>query len=141
MWILSCVQLTNTCSKLKNSFLVTLVALSTAKTTSSEKTIYFLTLLSRSINKVLMLFTCKNFIFSEFAWKNIFCYTKWWGRRGRGRANASCPLLSLSHCVRNILWTYVSALNVLRIPSVLSAFLHTIWSPLSSLFPKLSFLL
>ena len=55
LWILSCAQLTNKCSKLTNSFLVNVVALSTAKTTNSEKATYFLTLMSCSANKVLHL--------------------------------------------------------------------------------------
>ena len=45
-------KLTNTCSELTNSFFVTMVALSTAKTTNSGKTIYFLTLISCSINSL-----------------------------------------------------------------------------------------
>ena len=43
----------------------------TAKTANSEKTIYFLSLMSCSINKLKpqMLFTCKNFMFSDFTQK------------------------------------------------------------------------
>ena len=56
---------------------VTVVAQFTAKTTNSEKAIHFLTLMSCSINKLShfshfkfhTLFTCKNFMFSEFTWK------------------------------------------------------------------------
>ena len=46
----------------------------TAKTANSEKTIYFLSLMSCSINKLKpqMLFTCKNFMFSNFTQKKKF---------------------------------------------------------------------
>ena len=46
----------------------------TSKTTNSEKSIYFLSLMSCSINKLKshMLFTCKNFVFSDFTWKTNF---------------------------------------------------------------------
>ena len=53
LWISSCVQLKNTCSELTNSFLLTVIALSTAKTNNSEKATYFLTLISCSVNKAL----------------------------------------------------------------------------------------
>ena len=36
-------------------------------------------------NKVFMLFTCKNFMFSNFTGKKYFCSTKWCGRRWWGR--------------------------------------------------------
>ena len=55
---------------------VTVIAQFTAKTTNSEKTIYFLSLMSYSINKLKsrMLFTCKKFMFFNFTQnKNFFC--------------------------------------------------------------------
>ena len=54
--------------------LVTVIAQFTAKTTNSEKTIYFLSLTSYSINKLKsrMLYTCKKFMFSNFTQKKYF---------------------------------------------------------------------
>ena len=59
--------------------LVTVVAQFTAKTANSEKAIYFLSLTSCSINKLKsqMLFTYKNFMFSDFTGGKSFY--KWWG--------------------------------------------------------------
>ena len=60
--------------KLTNLLLVTAVCQFTAKTTNSEKSIYFLSLTSCSIRKLKfhMLFTCKNFVFFDFTWNKIF---------------------------------------------------------------------
>ena len=46
----------------------------TAKMTNSENTIYFLSLMSCSINKLKspMFFALKNFMFFDFKWKKIF---------------------------------------------------------------------
>ena len=54
--------------KLTNSLLVTVVAQFIAKTTNSERAIYFLLLISYSKNKQKrhMLFTCKNLMFFDF---------------------------------------------------------------------------
>ena len=48
--------------------MVTVVAQFTAKTTNSEKAIYFLSFMSYSINKLKshMFFTCKSFVYSGF---------------------------------------------------------------------------
>ena len=53
--------------------LVTVVVQFTAKTTNSEKAIYFLSPMSYSIHKLKshMLFTCKHFLFSDFTRKKI----------------------------------------------------------------------
>ena len=61
------------------SLLATLIAQFTAKTTNSQKAIYFLSLMSCSINqpKSQKLITCKDFIFSDFTWKKRFCCRKW----------------------------------------------------------------
>ena len=61
------------------SLLVTVVAQFTAKTTNSEKAIYFLSLTSCSVNrpKSQILITCKDFILSDFTWKKTFCIRKW----------------------------------------------------------------
>ena len=50
------------------------VAQFTNKTTSSEKAIYILSVMSCSINKLksIMLFTCKNVMFSDFTRKHFF---------------------------------------------------------------------
>ena len=58
---------------LKN-LLVTVLAQFTAKMTNSENTIYFLSLMSCSINKLKspMFFALKNFMFFDFKWKKIF---------------------------------------------------------------------
>ena len=58
--------------------MVTVVAQFTAKTINSEKAIYFLSLMSCSMKKLKshMLFTSKNFMFSDFPWKIIFCSRK-----------------------------------------------------------------
>ena len=63
--------------KLTNLLLVTAVCQFTAKTTNSEKSIYFLSLTSCSIRKLKfhMLFTCKNFVFRFYVKKN-FCSKK-----------------------------------------------------------------
>ena len=57
-----------------------MIAQFTVKTTNSEKAIYFLSLVSCSINKLRseMFFTCKTFMFSDFTSKKIFCSRKWW---------------------------------------------------------------
>ena len=57
--------------------LVNVVAQFTAKTTNSEKAIYFLSLISCSISKLKshFLFTCKSFtkiLFSDLTWKKFF---------------------------------------------------------------------
>ena len=54
--------------------LVTVVAQFIAKTINSKRPIYFLSLMSCSINKLKshMLFTCKNFKFSNFTWEKQF---------------------------------------------------------------------
>ena len=46
--------------------------------TNSAKAIYFLSLMSCSINKLKshMLYTCKNFMFSDFTWKKNICSRK-----------------------------------------------------------------
>ena len=57
-----------------------MVAQFTTKTANSKKAIYFLSLLYYSINKLKfhVLFTSKNFVFSDLAWKKRFCSRKWW---------------------------------------------------------------
>ena len=66
---------------LTNSLLLTVITQFTTKTTNSEKAIYFLPLISCSINKVKfhMFFTCKNFMVSDFMWKKNFFSRKWCG--------------------------------------------------------------
>ena len=73
----------------------TLVAQFTAKTTNSEKAIYFFLLMSCSINKLKshMLFTSKNFMFSEFTWEKNFCSRKWWKGGGKGVLAPRSPFL------------------------------------------------
>ena len=83
------------------SLLVTVVAQFTAKTTNSEKAIYFLSLTSCSVNrpKSQMLITCKDFIFSDFTWKKIFAP----GNGGWvGAPLPPCPPLSLRSCIGTI---------------------------------------
>ena len=77
--------------------LVTVTAQFTAKMTYSEKAIYFLSLKTCSINKLKshMFFPFKNFIFSNFTWKNIFA-----AGNGGGRLAPLAPRLSLRPCVR-----------------------------------------
>ena len=79
------------------SLLVTVVAQFTAKTTNSEKAIYFLSLTSCLVNrpKSQILITCKDFIFSDFTWKKIFAP----GNGGWvGTPLPPCPPLSLRSC-------------------------------------------
>ena len=59
----------------------------TAKTTNSEKAIYFLPLMSCSINKLKpqMFLERKNFMFSYFAWKKTFA------PGNGGGAGTPCP--------------------------------------------------
>ena len=54
--------------------LVTVIAQFTAKTTNSEKAIYFLLLMSCAIIKLksCMFFSCKKLVFSDFTWKKSF---------------------------------------------------------------------
>ena len=61
-------------TKIINSLLVTVIAQFKAKTTNSEKAIYFLSIMSCSIKKLKshLLFTCKNFMFYDFMWKKSF---------------------------------------------------------------------
>ena len=49
-----------------------------------RKAICFLSLMFCSINKLKshMLFTCNNFMFSDFTWKKKFCSRKWWEEGG-----------------------------------------------------------
>ena len=63
--------------------LVTAVAQFNAETTNSEKAIYFLSLISCSLNKlkshiIHMQKFYKNFVFSDLTWKKNFCLRKWW---------------------------------------------------------------
>ena len=96
-------------TKIKNSLLVTVIAQFTAKTTNSEKAIYFLPLTSSSINKLKshLLFTCKNFMLSNFMWKKIFAP----GNSGGSWRTSPCPSFStvlkspiywLRYCLRHI---------------------------------------
>ena len=77
-----------------------MVAQFTDKTINSERPIYFLSLMSCSINKLKshMLFTCKNFKFSDLTWEKDFCTRKWWGDW-----RPSCPPFSLRPCIRSTL--------------------------------------
>ena len=63
--------------------MATVVAEFSAKTTNIEKTIYFLSLMSFSINglKPHILFSCKNFMFSDYAWKKLSAPGNGGGRR------------------------------------------------------------
>ena len=83
-----------------------MVAQFTAKTTNSEKTIYFLSLMSYSINKLKsqMLFTYKNLMFSNFTKGKIFCSRKWWGEAGGGHGGGGggwCPPASFLYGLVN----------------------------------------
>ena len=55
-----------------NSLLATVVAQFTTTTTNSKKAVYFLSIISYSVNKlkVYMLFTSKNLVFSNFVQEN-----------------------------------------------------------------------
>ena len=55
-----------------NSLLATVVAQFTTTTTNSKKAVYFLSIISYSVNKlkVYMLFTSKNLVFSNFVPEN-----------------------------------------------------------------------
>ena len=83
---------------LTNLFFLILAAQFTAKTTNSERTNYFLSPESCSINKLQshMLFTYKNFMFPNFTWKKKCCSWKWGG--GLGGNGASLPPLWLRPC-------------------------------------------
>ena len=87
---------------------VTVVAQLTAKTTNSEKTIYFLSLMSCSINKLKsrMLFTCKKCMFSNFTWKKYFCSKKW--GRGGGAGAPPAPFLYGPACDNQMLLRVIS---------------------------------
>ena len=135
MWILSCAKLINTCSKLTNSFLVTVAALSTAKTTNSEKDIYFLTLMSCSINKVLHVIHMWKFCFSILCGKIFFAPRN--DGEGGGLTPPCPPSFSLALYYEHIMNIYYSSKFTLRIRSVLSSFLHAIWTTLSLLFKSL----
>ena len=85
-----------------------------------------------------MLFTCKNVMFSDFTRKQMFPPRNGAERGGkRGEANAPLPLFFLlSPYYEHIMNIWYTSQFDLRIPSVLSSFLHAIWSALSSLFPR-----
>ena len=76
--------------KITNSLLVTVIAQFTAKTTNSEKAIYFLSIMSFSINKLKshLLFTCKNLCFI------ILC-----GKKVLLQKNCPCSPISLRPCI------------------------------------------
>ena len=80
--------------KTKTSFLVTVIARFTAEMTNSKKTLYFLSLMSCSINKAkcLMLIACKDLIFSYFTWE------KWFPPRNVGRGGWR-PVFPIFHTV------------------------------------------
>ena len=134
MWILSCVQLTNTYSKLTNSFLVTVVDLSTAKMTNSENPICFWYLMSCSVNRVLHdIHMQKFYVFRFFVEKCLLHEIV--GKEGGTKVAMPLPF-SLALYYKHIINICFSSQFALRIPSVLSSFLHAIWSALSSLFPR-----
>ena len=68
--------------------LVAVVAQFTTKTTNLEKAIYFVSLISCSINKLMshILFTCKSFT-------KILCFPIWLGKKifTEGNGDRSCP--------------------------------------------------
>ena len=67
--------------------LVTVIGQFTAKTTNSEKAIYFLSLMSCSINKLKSrkFFTCKNFVFRFYVEKQNCAPVNGGGGGGGGR--------------------------------------------------------
>ena len=67
--------------------------------TNSEEALYFLSLMSCSINKLKshLLFTCKSFLFSILWGKNFYCSRKWWWWWWWW-GGATLPLLSLRPC-------------------------------------------
>ena len=77
-------------TKITNSLLVTVIAQFTAKTTNSEKAIYFLSIMSFSINKLKshLLFTYKNLCFI------ILC-----GKKVLLQKNCPCSPISLRSCI------------------------------------------
>ena len=106
--------------------LLTRVAQFIAKRTNSEKAIYFLTVMSCSINKLksYMLFTCKNFRYFNFF----------------SRIYAPPFPLPLFFTICNMYYEHMSicfsSKFALRIPSVLLSLRPAVWSALSSLFPR-----
>ena len=83
----------------------------TVKTTNSEKSIYFLSLMSCSTSKLKsrMSFTCQSFIFSNFTREKVFCSRKWWGWRGEGwRPPAPLPFLYSPGSAWGTLFSYYS---------------------------------
>ena len=127
-------------TKITNSLLITVI---TAKTTNSEKTIYFLSLTSSSINKLKshLLFTCKNFMLSDFMRKKIFAP----GNSGGSWRPSPCPSFStvlkspiywLRYCLRHIRqhWNVVicrKCFAIVKIPN--NFFLNFIYSFISIL--------
>ena len=74
----------------------------TAKTTNSEKAIYFLSLVLFNKLKSIMLFTCKNIMFSILCGKNFFAQGNGGGRGwGEGVGGSGAPNLppSLRPCI------------------------------------------
>ena len=67
-----------------------MIAQFTAKTRNPEKALYFLSLMSCSVNKLKsqMFFKCKNFMFSDFTWKKIYFAP---GNGGGGRGGLAFP--------------------------------------------------
>ena len=90
--------------------LVTVVAQFIAKTVNLERPIYFLSL------KFHMLFTCKNFKFSDLTWKKKFLLQK---MVGDWRPSCSPPL-SLRPCIRSTLTARrFFTRSFFRLPSIL----------------------
>ena len=87
--------------KITNSLLVTVIAQFTAKTTNSEKAIYFLSIMSFSINKLKshLLFTYKNLYFMILCGKKVLLQEMVRGRRGGLAPPSPHPHLSLQSCI------------------------------------------
>ena len=91
--------------------LVTVIAQFAAKSTNSEKAIYFLSLMFWSINKLKshIFFTCKNFMVSDFTWKKgfapgilLFSLRLWLGAQ---RCNNFLPIKTKYYAVLPIFTT------------------------------------
>ena len=82
----------------------------TSKTTNSEKSIYFLSLMSCSTSKLKprMSFTCQSFMFSNFTREKVFSSRNGGGKGGRAGVPCPPPLslrpwVSLRHIIQLLL--------------------------------------
>ena len=101
-----------------------MVAQFIAKATNSERPIYVLSLMSCSIKKLKshMLFSCKNFRFSDLKWEKNFCSRKWWEG---GLVAPQSPLSLYRHTTKDKILISLIWNKILNIWTTLFEFIQT----------------